>query len=382
MKLDAPWLADLGFRAVVEALAVGGARAFAVGGCVRNAILGLPPGDIDIATDAHPDEVVRLAGAAGLRAVPTGIDHGTVTVVAHGQGYEVTTFRHDVETDGRHAVVAFGRTLREDAERRDFTINALYADAAGKLTDPVGGLADLKAGRVRFIGDPRARIAEDCLRILRFFRFTAHFGDATEGIDAEGLAACADLQDGLDRLSVERVTAELVKLLSAPQPAMAVAAMQASGILGRVLPGADGAWLGPLVAAEAEIEASPDWRRRFVAIGGAALVDRLRLSRTDARAIALIATAASHGGGPAELGHRFGTDPAVSAILVRAVSVGSRPTAADLEAVRNGAAAVFPVRAADLMPAYEGAALGRRMADLKDRWIASGFTATRAELLG
>ncbi len=246
----APWLDDPATRAVCRALTGSGHQALFVGGCVRNALLGRPVADIDIATDATPEEVMALAGAAGLHPVPTGIAHGTVTVVAEGRPFEVTTFRRDVETFGRRAVVAYTRDIAEDAARRDFTMNALYAGPDGTVVDPLGGLPDLLARRVRFVGDPAARIAEDYLRILRFFRIHAWYGDPASGLDADGLAACAAAQAGLARLSRERVGAETAKLLAAADPAPAVAAMAAAGILARVLPGADATPLAALVHLE------------------------------------------------------------------------------------------------------------------------------------
>ena len=174
----------------------GGHAILFVGGCVRNALLGRPVADIDLATDARPEAVIALAKGAGLNPVPTGIAHGTITVVAAGQPFQVTTFRRDVETFGRHAVVAFSDDIAEDAARRDFTLNALYALPDGTVVDPLGGLPDLRAGRVRFVGDPAARIAEDYLRILRFFRMTAWYGDPAAGLDRDSLAACAARQEG------------------------------------------------------------------------------------------------------------------------------------------------------------------------------------------
>ena len=191
MKVTGDWLKGP-VQSVFAAVEAGGHRIFAVGGCVRNALLHEPISDVDLATDAHPDRVVDLCEAAGLKVVPTGIDHGTVTVIAEGQGFEVTTFRKDVETDGRRAVVAFSTDLKTDAERRDFTINALYADRDGVLHDPLGGLADVPVRRVRFINNAHDRIREDALRILRFFRFYATYGDPGEGLDPDGLSACAN----------------------------------------------------------------------------------------------------------------------------------------------------------------------------------------------
>ena len=229
-----PWMSAPETRAVMDALTKEGGGARFVGGCVRNTLLGESVEDIDIATTHRPEEVIRLLEAAGLKAVPTGIDHGTVTAVSNGKPHEVTTLRKDVETDGRRAVVAFTDDWTEDAQRRDFTMNALYLDVEGNLYDPVGGMADAKVRRVRFIGDPRARIREDYLRILRLFRFHAWYG--TGEPDREGLKAAADLRKGLRKLSGERVQKELLKLLSAENPVPALRTMAAAGVLAEVLP--------------------------------------------------------------------------------------------------------------------------------------------------
>jgi poly(A) polymerase len=221
MKVSGDWLTRAETQDVLALLAAPGHRALPVGGCVRNALIGAPVADVDIATDALPETVIGLARAAGLKAVPTGIAHGTVTVVAGGLPFEITTFRRDVETFGRHAAIAFSTRIEEDAARRDFTMNALYACADGTVIDPLGGLPDALARRLRFVGSAPDRIREDYLRILRFFRFTAWYGDPAEGPDAEGLAACAALADGIDGLSRERIGAEMKKLLSAPDPAPA-----------------------------------------------------------------------------------------------------------------------------------------------------------------
>lgn len=233
-----PWMQSPATRAVLDALTNGGAKARFVGGCVRDAILDRPIRDIDIATDALPGRIMDFLGAAGLKAIPTGIDHGTVTAVSDHRPYEITTLRHDVETDGRRAVVAFTDDWEADAARRDFTINALSLDPDGGLHDPFDGLADLRAGRVRFVGDPRQRIAEDVLRLLRYFRFQAHYGRLPP--DAGSLAACREMAHLLPRLSAERVRAELLRLLSAPEPAPVVALMRDEGVLAHFLPRATG----------------------------------------------------------------------------------------------------------------------------------------------
>jgi poly(A) polymerase len=230
----AEWLGDKHLQRLLAALADGGEEARVAGGAVRNALIGQPVADVDIATTCLPDETIRRAEAAGFKVVPTGIEHGTITIVAGGKPFEVTTLRADVETDGRRAKVSFGRDWKADAQRRDFTINALYAEADGTIVDLVGGIADIEARRLRFIGDPEARIREDYLRILRFFRFFAWYGDGRP--DAEGLKACARLKGGLSQLSAERVWSELKKLLSAPDPSRALLWMRQAGVLTSVLP--------------------------------------------------------------------------------------------------------------------------------------------------
>lgn len=233
------WLSSSATQAVMTALeAEGGADcARFVGGCVRNAILGAPVDDLDIATRLTPDRVVVALKAAGLKVIPTGIDHGTVTALSERLPYEITTLRHDVETDGRHATVAFTTDWAEDAARRDFRLNALYADAEGCIHDPTGeGLADAQAGRIIFVGEARQRIKEDYLRILRFFRFYAWYGRGP--MNEAALSACADLAEGVESLSAERVSKELLKLLAAPDPRASVTMMARTGVLARVLGGA------------------------------------------------------------------------------------------------------------------------------------------------
>jgi poly(A) polymerase len=383
MRIEADWLHESGPRAVMAMLTGAGHQALYVGGMVRNALLGLPPGDIDIATDAVPERVMELAEAAGFRPVPTGVEHGTVTVVvAHHEGIEVTTFRRDVETDGRRAVVAFSSHVEDDAARRDFTMNALYATGEGELIDPLGGLPDLRARRVRFVGDPDERIREDYLRILRFFRFHAHYGDPEAGLDAEGLAACAANLAGIETLSKERIGAEMKKLLAARDPAPSVAAMAQVGALARALPGADHRPLAPIVHLSHEAGLAPETIRRLAALGGEHPAEALKLSRAEAKRLAALREGAASGAGAAELGYRLGAEAGLSAILLRAALTGSAPPPDASAETERGAAAVFPVKPADLMPALEGPALGARLKELKARWIASGFALGKDELLG
>ena len=265
MNLDPkrhPWMTAPETLAVLAAL--GGEGRF-VGGAVRNALLGKKVADVDIATPLTPDEVTKRLTAAGLGAVPTGIEHGTVTAIANGKPYEVTTLRRDVSTDGRRAVVAFTTDWAEDAQRRDFTMNALYASATGEVLDMVGGVEDLNAGRVCFVGDAGARIREDYLRILRLFRFHAWYGKGE--MDADALHAAAAQKAGLAQLSGERVQKELLKLLEADDPASVLRTMAASGILGEILPGAlDIARLERLATIDANAFFAPDPVLRLAAL--------------------------------------------------------------------------------------------------------------------
>lgn len=374
MRLSADFLDAPGLLTVLAMLTDAGHCGLVVGGAVRNALLDRPVTDIDIATDARPEVVLDLAKAVGLRAVPTGLAHGTVTVIADGRGFEVTTFRRDVATDGRRARVAFTTALAEDAARRDFTMNALYADADGRVIDPLGGLPDLRAGRLRFVGDAQARIAEDYLRILRFFRFHAHYGRPGHA-DADALAACAAGRDGLARISAERIGAEMRKLLAAPDPSEALALMAETGVLAQVLPGVDARAMLRLIAAEAAADAPPEWLRRLGVLNAPQAADRLRLSRAEASHLDRLAAAQRMD--PAAAAFHFGPDLARDAVLL-AQAAGCQPPAD--WAARIDAARPLPIRAADLAP-LSGPALGAGLRRAETAWIESGFSAPRAALI-
>src|SRR6266404_3058579 len=287
---DAPWLTSGPTARVLELLSSNGEEARVVGGAVRNALLKIPTGDIDIATTALPDEVIRRARAAGIKSVPTGIDHGTVTLVVDAQPFEVTTLREDTETFGRKAKVAFGRDWIRDAQRRDFTINGLSVDAGRVVHDYVCGLDDIAARRVRFIGDPDRRIAEDYLRILRFFRIHAAFGAGEP--DREGYLACIRGRVGLASLSAERMRMEMLKLMVAEGAAVAVTAMADGGLLLPIFGGV--AYTGPLkamISAERMLGWKPDAIRRLGALAVAITEDakrvatRLRLTNAETKAL-------------------------------------------------------------------------------------------------
>jgi poly(A) polymerase len=281
-----PWMREAATRALFAALQTAGITARFVGGCVRDALLGRAIADIDLATPAHPEEVIAALEKAGIKTVPTGLAHGTVTAIVKSAGpprhFEITTLRRDVETDGRHARVAFDADWHEDAARRDFTINAIYLDPDGTLHDPVGGLADLAARHVRFVGEARLRIAEDVLRVLRYYRFEARFGRGAG--DPEARAACRAAVPLLPKLSAERVAQELMRLLSAPDPAPALRMMQEDGVLAAVLP--EAARLDHVVRLIG-LEPTPDPIRRLAALvavdgaGAARMAERLRLSNAE-----------------------------------------------------------------------------------------------------
>ena len=367
-----PWPADGGARRVVDALG-GSDAARLVGGVVRDALLGVEAADVDIATVHPPEESRRLLKAAGMESVPTGIAHGTVTALTVEGPIEVTTLRRDVETDGRHAVVAFTDDWRADAARRDFTMNALYAEAdTGRVHDYHGGRADLEVGRVRFIGDPARRIAEDRLRVLRFFRFTARFGREP---DAEGLAACRTAAGTLDRLSVERVTAELMRLLALPSPGDTVASMLGADVLAGVLPEAtEVKRYRALLAAEdaAGLERSPVRGLAALLLPDSELAERvarrLRLSRADRTRLVAAARLGSGQGLPAVL-HTLGREGAVDRLLLSGAPSGL---------VREAVVAALPDfalggRDVIALGVEPGPEVSRLLKAAEARWLAEGL---------
>ena len=378
---ETSWLQNPAAQRGCAAITAAGYQVYFVGGCVRNAILGLSDSDIDMSTNARPEKVIEIAEAAGLRAVPTGIEHGTVTVVVDGIPFEITTFRRDVETDGRRAVVAFSDDIKDDARRRDFTMNALYATPEGTVVDPLEGMNDLLARRIRFIEDPDARIREDYLRILRFFRFSAWYADPAEGFDPDALAAIAANTDGLETLSAERVGQEMVKLLGAPDPSPAIAVMRQTGVLPAILPGSDDRMLSILVHMESELGVVADWKRRLALLGGEDSAARLRLSKADAQVLTLIREIGFVGPPIKEVSYRYGVAFGQTTVLIRATLAEKMPHPSELETVSNAAAASFPIAARDLMPAYQGPALGKKLKELEQLWINSGFTLSADELL-
>lgn len=380
---DQPWLTAPQTVAVLEALEARGGEGRFVGGCVRDALVGRLVADIDIATALKPETVVEAVRAAGLKAIPTGIEHGTVTVVSGGRPFEVTTLRRDVTTDGRRATVAFTEDWAEDAGRRDFRLNALYADRTGVVFDPTGeGLADALAGRIVFVGEPDRRIREDYLRILRFFRFRAWFGKGEP--DAAALEACARLKDGLEQLSAERVSSELLKLLAAPEPRAAVHLMAETGVLEKVLPWAHS---GRLFLPMIRISGDPVLRLSSLLPEDGEIVreaaQRLRLSNAQkARLVEALADDEAVEPGMSEAAaraalYRLGRQ-AFRDRLARAwaAAPGRAEEAGALNALADGwTRPQFPISGADLKAAglAPSPAMGRILAALEAWWVDEDF---------
>jgi tRNA nucleotidyltransferase/poly(A) polymerase len=366
-----------------------GEEARVVGGAVRNALLKIPTGDIDIATTALPTEVIRRAKAAGIKSVPTGIEHGTVTLVVDAQPFEVTTLREDTETFGRKAKVAFGRDWVRDAERRDFTINGLSVDAAGVVHDHVGGLEDIGAKRVRFIGDPNQRIAEDYLRILRFFRIHAAYGAGEP--DRAGYLACVSARAGLATLSAERVRMEMLKLMVAEGAAGAVAAMAEGGLLLPIFGGV--AYTGPfkaMISAERLLGLKPDAVRRLGALAVAVTEDarrvatRLRLTNAETKALDSMGHRWWRLAGMDEATarrrlYRLGAERYRDRLMLAWARAGRDFDSASWRELatlpEHWSAPKFPLKAADFITRgiAEGPALGHVLALAEDAWLAADF---------
>ena len=367
----AEWTQRDDLAALVAALGADSVRW--VGGAVRDTLLGTPVSEVDAATLHRPDAVMDLLAKANIRAVPTGIEHGTVTAVLPNGAVEITTLRRDVSTDGRRATVAYADDWREDAERRDFTINALYAEPATlEISDYFGGLADLEAHRVRFIGDPRERIREDHLRILRYYRFQARFGSE---LDAEAEEACAELAPTLKGLSRERVAMELFNLLALPDPARTVARMEARGVLAVILPETTDsgvAALEGLVAEEARQDVPPAALRRLAALLPAdpevadQVAARLRLSAAQRKRLV---AAADRGGETVDaraLAYRLGREAAIDRLLLRGEEMAS---------LVGWDIPHLPLKGGEVVARgiSAGPEVARILKDIERLWVAEGF---------
>ncbi|MDB5697400.1 MAG: Polynucleotide adenylyltransferase region [Alphaproteobacteria bacterium] len=384
---DARWQQKDGLKRLLSTLGAEQGETRYVGGCVRDTLLGMSVSDVDLATRLQPEEVIERLGRARIKAIPTGLAHGTVTAVLREGLVEVTTLRRDVATDGRHATVAFTEEWRDDAARRDFTINALFADpTSGAVFDYFSGLDDLEAGRVRFIGDPLRRIAEDHLRILRFFRFHARFGN--DDPDAAALAACSFRANDLMALSRERIADELLKLLGLPDPAQTLALMVEHAILRPVLPeiGGDGVQrLAVLTAREGLHRVPADAIRRLAALLppdpmlAVAVANRLKLSKKDGKRLAAAADPALPEADPQVLAYEIGGTEAIDRLLLRAAD----------DALGDGLARLagwekprLPVGGSELiaMGLKPGPLVSRALRAIEHEWVRSGFRQDRESI--
>ena len=387
---DASWFHSPELKAVVAALSSSGEMPRIVGGAVRDGLLGLPVADVDLATTLTPDAVINALEATRIKAVPTGIDHGTITAVSGGKTFEITTLRRDVSTDGRRATVVFSTDWQEDAARRDFTINALYADpASGEVFDYFRGLDDLKAGKVRFIGDAKARIAEDHLRILRYFRFYVRFG--TTPPDANAIAACEAAAKSLMALSRERIADELIKLLALPDPSQSVRLMVNHKIFAAFLPeiAPDAVErLERLLARENAVSSEPKAERRLNALlpNNPAVVEqvaaRLKLSnKTRVELAERVAELNPDGLSARSLGYRRGVAMATDIFLLH----GDEATWRDgVEALRNWSPPVFPIKGGEIVSRglTAGPLVAKTLKAAEQIWIAEGFPdAARANVI-
>jgi tRNA nucleotidyltransferase/poly(A) polymerase len=391
---NADWFQARGVGAVFALIAGGGEEARVIGGAVRNALLAAPVREVDFATTATPDKVTALAGAAGIKVVPTGIDHGTVTLVVEGRGFEVTTLRQDIATDGRHAVVRFGRDWTADAMRRDFTVNALSADASGVVHDPIGGLADIRARRIRFIGDPAERIAEDRLRILRLFRFHAEYGEGD--IDAAGLSAAIRARNDLRDLSAERVGQEMRRIVVASRAVEVATLMQESGILGVVFGGIGYlAQFGKMVRASTAAKAPVHPAPRFAALGcrvaedALRLTERLRLTNAERdRMLATLSAARAFAPFPDEPGQRRALyelgEPAFRDGVFQGFAWASEPAGPVWKELYHlpdrWQAPVFPLSGRDVTDVPRGPAIGALLRAVEAWWIEQDFAPDEAAL--
>lgn len=397
IRLDPqPWMTSSSAQRVMAALdAIRPGCARFVGGCVRNALLGEPVADIDIATQLTPDLVHKAMIKAGIAVHPTGVEHGTLTVVADHQPFEVTSLRQDVETDGRRATVVFTDDWALDAQRRDFRMNALYVSIAGELFDPTGGgLDDISSRRIVFVGDPETRIREDYLRILRFFRFQAWYGRSM--IDMPGLEACAQLREGLGEISVERIWAETRKLMGAPQPLVAMHAMEDSGVLHELFPEAKGLeLLAKLVGLEMREALAPDPMARFLSLfwkeadAVSAVASRLKMSNEERQRLNwAVRDETPLWGGVTEHEvraalYRAGEQVIRDRIMLEWASDGS-PDWRDVHSqARTWRRPVIPVAGADLLAlgVTEGPAIGQMLRRMEEAWIESDFTLDRQQLI-
>ena len=380
----AKWRSTQTVKAVLDGVRELGKKIYFVGGCVRNELLGkdVAETDIDFATTAEPDEVVALAKAKGWDVQTRGKLFGTVMVIVDGTSFDVTTFRKDLQTFGRHAIVEYSENIVEDAKRRDFTMNALYVGRDGILIDPLDGLPDLRSGIVRFIGNAEERIREDYLRMLRYFRMHAHYSKDKETFDDAALEAIRSCAPYVFVLTKERIGREIRRLLEADDPSRCLIKMEEVGLLTEILPGSCANAVGQLAKIQSKLGIKPSPSAWLASMQPSDVAEELRLSRPEEMKINQITRHSASTETAVELANRLGSNLAIEIVMTRAAIRSEIPESGVVETVERAASAKFPVSAKDLMPDFAGPELGAELERLRSRWVESDFRMKRSELLG
>ena len=352
-----------------------------VGGCVRNTILKMPVTDIDLATDAQPEEIIKIAKENNIRFVPTGLAHGTITLIIDNKNYQITTFRTDFDHDGRYAKVEFTESLLLDASRRDLTINALYCNHVGEVIDPLNGLDDIKKQKIKFIGNPNERIKEDNLRILRFFRFQAIYGNKNLEIDSIALEACHNHKSKLAALSKERITSELRKILSAPNPLEVIIKMNETGVLNELFQKVSIDSLEAYLKTEKKFKININWLGRLLSLQVTQEEESLKLTRCEFKFLKQTKSAIENQIHVLEFSYYNGVENGKIYSILQNFRHNIILSKNLLNQINSLATKKFPITAKDLMPEISGKKLGEALRSLEDRWIKSNFTLSKKELL-
>ena len=381
MQINSEWIKNKVTQNILKIFEGADHNAYLVGGCIRNSILNIPVTDIDISTDATPQQTVDLFNRENFKVAPTGFSHGTVTVISEGIPYQITTMRSDQNTDGRHADVVFSDDIKKDAERRDFTINALYADSTGKIINPIGGLEDFNPLAIKFIGDPNNRIQEDYLRILRFFRFHAQFSELVTQFDKVALDAIKKNQDGLKKLSKERIWSELKKILSTSNPARSLYKMSQLGILEIILENKNVHNIKRFNLIEKKMGLEPEPIRRLVAITENTEDTFLNLSRKEAKKFSLLKGLLKKKHDPAELVYQFNREIAQSVLAIYTFYKGEKLKLSDIKKIEKACLFPCPITGAQISKYMDGEAVGIKIKEAQRAWINSNFKSDEAKIL-
>ena len=384
MKLnfkETKWLRNPSAQKLSKLYKSFGYQVLFVGGCVRNTILKMPVTDIDLATDAQPEEIIKIAKENNIRFVPTGLAHGTITLIIDNKNYQITTFRTDFDHDGRYAKVEFTESLLLDASRRDLTINALYCNHVGEVIDPLNGLDDIKKQKIKFIGNPNERIKEDNLRILRFFRFQAIYGNKNFEIDSIALEACHNHKSKLAALSKERITSELRKILSAPNPLEVIIKMNETGVLNELFQKVSIDSLEAYLKTEEKFKININWLGRLLSLQVTQEEESLKLTRCEFKFLKQTKSAIENQIHVLEFSYYNGVENGKIYSILQNFRHNIILSKNLLNQINSLATKKFPITAKDLMPEIRGKKLGEALRSLEDRWIKSNFTLSKKELL-